>query len=170
MSTLVATASVSVLNASYEPLGATTLARAIALVNNGLAAIEEADDSRLLRFANGEFLFPKVIRLLRFIKVPFSFRDEYWSRAGVLRRDNHTCAYCSKSSSDGVRMTIDHILARSLGGSDTWENTVACCQPCNSKKADKTMEEWGKPLLFQPTVPKRIYYKSGKKPGSKKNK
>lgn len=166
MSTLVASASVSVLNASYEPLGATKLARAIALVNSGVAVVEE-EDSRILRFAGGEFKIPKVIRLLKFIKVPFHFKEEYWSRGGVLRRDNHTCGYCGKGAAEGLRMTIDHILAQSLGGTDSWTNTVAACQPCNSKKANKTMEEWGRPLMFEPTTPMRVYYKSGKRPGSK---
>ncbi len=32
--------------------------------------------------------------------------------------------------------TIDHIIPLSLGGPDTFENTVAACTPCNSAKAN----------------------------------
>lgn len=166
---LVATAPVVVLNASYLPLGQTRLARAMALIINGHAVIEEADESRILRFAGGEHIFPKVIRMLKLVPVPFDYAAEYYSRGGVLRRDNYTCGYCGVKSSDtGVRMTMDHILPRSRGGRDEWMNAITACVDCNGKKGARTPEEAEMPLLFEPSVPMKIYLRGGKSHRKKK--
>lgn len=159
----IATYSVSVLNASYEGLGSTKLDRALNLVIHGKAEIIEYDESREIRSISGTiFNLPKVIRLLKFVKVPFHYSEEYFSKSGVLRRDNHTCGYCGKTAAQGVTLTHDHILPKSRGGKDTWMNAITACVKCNGKKSDKTPEEARMPLLFQPTVPMRIYFKSDK--------
>ena len=54
----------------------------------------------------------------------------------MLRRDAHRCAYCGGGAS-----TIDHVLPRSRGGADSWENLVACCLRCNNVKGDRTPQE-----------------------------
>ena len=51
----------------------------------------------------------------------------------MLRRDLHTCAYCS-----GPADTVDHLLPQSRGGLNTWLNTVAACTRCNNLKANRT--------------------------------
>lgn len=153
-----ATISVSVLNASYEPLGNTRLPRAMALVLRGDAVIEEADPERQVHHKNGSHPWPLIIRLLRYIKVPMRYAEAAWTKAGVLKRDGHRCGYCTKRAGT----TVDHILPQSRGGGNTWENTIACCQPCNSKKDDLTPEEARMPLLFTPTVPMRVYISSKK--------
>jgi 5-methylcytosine-specific restriction endonuclease McrA len=66
----------------------------------------------------------------------------------VLRRDEHRCAYCARSAA-----TIDHVLPRSRGGRDTWENLVACCLRCNNTKGDHTPAEMGWQLRFTPGMP-----------------
>ncbi|MGB7184392.1 MAG: hypothetical protein WBD51_20850, partial [Burkholderiaceae bacterium] len=40
-------------------------------------------------------------------------------------------------------------------GTDRWTNVVASCRSCNQRKANKTPEEAGMPLLFLPYVPSR---------------
>ena len=66
----------------------------------------------------------------------------------MLRRDEHRCAYCGRSAA-----TIDHVLPRSRGGRDTWENLVACCLRCNNTKGDHTPAEMGWELRFTPGMP-----------------
>lgn len=61
-------------------------------------------------------------------------------------RDEGHCQYC------GVRLrrseaTVDHIIPRSKGGNNTWENVVLACSPCNHMKADRTPEQAGMPIL-----------------------
>lgn len=55
------------------------------------------------------------------------------TRYEVLRRDNHTCRYCGASAPD-VKLTVDHVLPVSLGGSDHPANLVAACKDCNAGK------------------------------------
>ena len=58
-------------------------------------------------------------------------------RAEVLSRDGHTCQMCGAAAGDvgedgrPVRIHIDHIKARSLGGSDDLSNLRALCSTCN---------------------------------------
>lgn len=53
---------------------------------------------------------------------------------------NHRCAYCGATD----RITQDHVIPLSQGGTDSIENVVPACRSCNSSKGDKTPEEWGK--------------------------
>lgn len=139
---------VLVLNATYEPISYSRLARAIALVVAGKAVIEESVPGRVLRHQTGEMPYPRLIRLLQFVKVPIRYGPASWSKAGVLKRDKHVCAYCGRTAT-----TIDHIQPASRGGLNTWENTVGACVKCNSKKRDRTPKEARMVLQFEPTVP-----------------
>lgn len=56
------------------------------------------------------------------------------TRYEVLRRDNHTCRYCGGHAPDVV-LTIDHVVPRTLGGSDDPSNLVAACKDCNAGKS-----------------------------------
>lgn len=49
--------------------------------------------------------------------------------AYVLDRDDYTCRWCG-----GPATTIDHVIARALGGSDSLDNLAAACSPCNSAR------------------------------------
>ena len=60
---------VLVLNASYEPLNVCSVRRAHVLVWKGKAEVIECHD-RPLRSASGAFIWPHVIRLLQYVRVP----------------------------------------------------------------------------------------------------
>lgn len=136
-----------VLNAGYEPLSVVSYRRALVLVMNGRAHIVETDHSHPVRTVLGEFQRPTVIVLARYVRLPHG-RTVPVSRRGVLRRDGHRCAYCQSHAS-----TIDHVVPRSRGGSDTWENLVACCLKCNNIKGDRTPQEMGWQLQQAPKAP-----------------
>jgi 5-methylcytosine-specific restriction endonuclease McrA len=136
-----------VLNAGYEPLAVVSFRRALMLVLNQKATVLEQSDELKLHSAHGEFELPSVILLQRYVRIPGS-RMIPVSRRGVLRRDNHRCAYCSKSAN-----TVDHVQPKSRGGADSWENLVACCLKCNNKKGDKTLAEIGWNLNRTPRMP-----------------
>ena len=59
------------------------------------------------------------------------------TRYEVMRRDNFTCRYCR---SDENKLTIDHVVPVSLGGSDAPDNLVAACRDCNSGKSSSTID------------------------------
>ena len=138
-----------VLNASYEPLAVVSVRRAVVLVLTEKAVMEHADDERVIRSASLQLPTPLVVRLLKFVRVPYR-RKLPWSRRGVLDRDRHRCGYC-----DGRANTVDHLLPVSRGGaSRSWLNTVSACVPCNQAKADRTPQEAGMRLLVKPHEPK----------------
>ncbi|MFG2328295.1 HNH endonuclease [Streptomyces sp. NPDC048604] len=55
-------------------------------------------------------------------------------RYEILRRDNHTCRYCG-ATAPGVPLRVDHVVPKALGGTDTPDNLVTSCEPCNSGKS-----------------------------------
>ncbi|AWK08454.1 HNH endonuclease [Streptomyces spongiicola] len=136
-----------VLNASFEPLSTVTLNRAVVLVLQDKAVVEQSHPALRVRAAAVELPVPRVIRLCRYVRVPFR-RQAPWSRRGVLVRDQHRCAYCGRRAT-----TVDHLVPRSRGGADNWLNTVASCAEDNHRKADRTPEQAGMPLLHEPFVP-----------------
>lgn len=52
-----------------------------------------------------------------------------------------TCYYCG-AKIEGRNKTIDHKTPISRGGTNAIENLCVCCQSCNSKKHNKTEEEY----------------------------
>ncbi|MFG2142047.1 HNH endonuclease [Streptomyces sp. NPDC048650] len=136
-----------VLNASFEPLSTVSLRRAVVLVMQDKAVVENSHPGLRIRAASVDVPVPRVIRLSRFVRVPFRRRAP-WSRRGVLVRDQHRCAYCGRRAT-----TVDHVVPRAQGGADTWLNTVASCAEDNHRKADRTPEQAGMRLLRRPFEP-----------------
>lgn len=154
---------IQVLNASYEPLSSTSIGRAVSLVLSGEATIHEHNGAVLRSNSGTEIPLPIVIRLERYVKVPFTYAPARWSKAGVLERDNRICGFCGKSGAD----TIDHIIPRSRfdnkSDADMWTNTICSCKTCNGKKADRTPEEANMELRFEPTTPVKMQFVSKNK-------
>lgn len=64
-----------------------------------------------------------------------SKRDKWREmRRQLLGEQNWRCAYCG-CSLEFETATIDHVIARSRGGGNDWDNLVVCCFPCNQDKA-----------------------------------
>ena len=136
---------VLVLNASYEPLNITTWRRAMVMLLKGKAEGLEHDSRRPIR---DDVLLPTVIRLRQFVRVPY--RQMPLTRRNVFQRDGHRCQYCGCADE---RLSIDHVIPRSRGGGDVWENVTTACLPCNVRKGNRTPREAGMPLARQPHRP-----------------
>ena len=142
------------LNATFEPLTALPLRRAVVLLVCGKAEVVHEDPTgRLLRSATTTVGVPSVIRLSRYVRVPYRTRIPL-TRAGLMYRDRFRCAYCG-----GKAETIDHVVPRSRGGAHSWENCVACCAKCNHRKADKSLSELGWSLRVVPRQPRGPHWK-----------
>lgn len=140
---------VVVLNASYEVLSVVALHRAIAYVLREKAVIVAEREGASVRSASGlEFPIPRVVRLNRYIRVPYHRRVPAWTKAGLLRRDGHRCGYCGEHGN-----TVDHILPVSRGGQSTWQNTIVACVICNTRKGNRTPGEAQMSLRHAPSVP-----------------
>jgi 5-methylcytosine-specific restriction endonuclease McrA len=145
---------VLLLNATYEPLTTLPLRRAVCLVLREKAEVVHHDISgALLRSATNSIQVPSVIRLRRYVRIPFRTRVPL-TRAALMRRDNYRCAYCGRHAE-----TIDQVQPRSRGGKHTWENCVASCMTCNHRKADRLLEEIGWTLPMIPAVPRGVHWR-----------
>lgn len=141
-------ADVLVLNASYEPLNVCTVRRAHVLVFKGKAEVVE-ELGKPLRSAAETFVWPHVIRLLSYVRVPKSVQRKI-SRRALFARDGWRCVYCGDGTS---RLTLDHVVPRSRGGDSVWENVVTSCAPCNLRKGNRLPEELEMRMLVTPRVP-----------------
>ena len=149
---------VLVLNSDYEPLNVCNLRRAIVLVYLGKADVlherDNASEATHLRSAEGSsFYAPSVVKLRSHVKRPLP--ELKLSRRSIFARDNYTCQYCGATGKD---LTIDHVVPKRNGGPMTWENLVACCRRCNTKKGDKPAEKVGMKLLRAPRRPRYTPY------------
>lgn len=72
-----------------------------------------------------------------------NFTSADWGR--MLERFGYKCAYCGKKSD---HLTHEHVLPLSRGGQHVEENIVPACQSCNSRKRNKTPQEWGVPIKW----------------------
>ena len=75
----------------------------------------------------------------------------------LFKRDGHTCAYCGYTFHDS-KLTVDHIIPSSRGGSDKWNNLISSCSPCNNRKKDRTPEEAKMPLKFKAYSPSKAQF------------
>ncbi|MCA1690883.1 MAG: HNH endonuclease [Acidimicrobiales bacterium] len=138
-----------VLNATYEPLCVVPIRRAVILVLKEKAEVLHTAD-RVLRSERAAIPVPSVIRLTYFVKVPFRARAAL-NRRAVFARDGGRCQYCGATAEN-----IDHVIPRSRGGQHIWENVVAACKPCNTRKEDRYLNEVGLTLRRRPTAPKEL--------------
>ena len=137
---------VLVLNADYSPLNVTTLHRGFNLVFTGKAEIVKSSDN-LIVTDKKSYERPVIIRLLNYVR--YVYRRLRVNRHKIYKRDGHKCVYCGNSK----QLTIDHLIPKSKGGKNTWENLVTCCSRCNVKKGDKTIDQAGLKLLKKPYEP-----------------
>ena len=137
---------VLVLNSSYEPINVCAARRALVLVLKGVASTEEHSSGHV-HSARHTLKVPSVIRLLEYRRIPTQTRA--LSRKNILMRDRYTCQYCHRTISAN-ELTLDHVLPRSRSGATSWENLVACCNPCNNRKGNRTPDEAGMRLARPP--------------------
>ncbi len=158
---------VLVLNRHFQPVQVTTAKRAFVLLYGGAAlALDEDGEShdfelwRLLPLRDGDdelpivggsLRVPRVLHLHRYDRTPrVSVR---LTRRNLMFRDAHQCQYCGKRP-PLRELNIDHVMPRSRGGPDSWENLVTACRVCNLRKGWKTPEEANMFLARNPFRPK----------------
>ena len=168
--------SVLVLNRFYLAVHIVGVRRAFALVYRELAEVLDIDDGQFanydfaswlemselrsseekqpqddwIRSVSFEVQVPRVIRLLRFDRVPrHSLR---FNRRNLFARDGHRCQYCGITP-PSHQLSLDHVVPRSRGGDNSWENVVCCCVRCNTRKGGRTPQEARMKLLKTPRKP-----------------
>lgn len=130
---------VIVLNADYTFLNVVTPKKAFSYIARGKVVIEKFTENTFTT-AEKSYKMPLIVRFTYLVRQIFG-RKVPWSKKNVCIRDGHVCAYCGIK--DKVKMTVDHVIPKSKGGANTFENTVASCKKCNNKKGDRTCTEVG---------------------------
>lgn len=141
---------VIVLNADFSFLNIVEVERAFLYIAKGKVIVEKYSES-CFNTAEAVFKIPKIVRFVHFVKQIYK-KTIPWSKRNVLIRDKYTCQYCGKASVDHM-ITIDHIMPKSRGGQNSFENTVAACFECNNSKDDRTPHEAGMSLRCAPRKP-----------------
>ena len=163
------------LNKIFAPIRVIDVRRALSLLVTGAAEVVDTEDPHLATYdfrswrelsmlraeceaekhawvglVRGCVAAPHVVRLTRFDRhrrvrnggVPLNRRNIY-------QRDANVCQYCGKRYPTS-ELSLDHVMPRSRGGGDTWENLVCACTGCNARKADKTPAEARMKLIRVP--------------------
>ncbi|MCF8413733.1 MAG: HNH endonuclease [Melioribacteraceae bacterium] len=117
------------------------------------AEIVETKKDYAVRSVSKTLPWPSVIRLKTYVNVPY--KKIILSRKNILKRDKHKCVYCGRGD---LPLTMDHIIPRSKGGVDSWENLAAACMPCNNRKGDRTPSEAGMRMRSSVYVPNHIMF------------
>ena len=106
-----------------------------------------------VRTARGAIRVPTVIVAVNFAKVP-KRRPRLCART-IRERDGNRCQYTGKllRPDEG---SLDHVLPRSRGGRDEWENLVWADKAVNSRKGNRLPHEAGLKLLNTPRAPREL--------------
>jgi len=138
------------LNADYRPMGVINWRRAIRLVMKGKAEVLKYSEKAIHTVSKTiTFLVPKLIRLLKFVRMLYRQRVPF-NKRNVFIRDGFTCCYCGEKH---TRLSLDHVTPKAQGGQSTFENVVTACFPCNNKKDNRTPEKAGMFLKKRPFAP-----------------
>ncbi len=155
-----------ILNRNWQPVTFVPVQTAIVNVMRDMASVLDVQDYLLLTFEewaelgrksdrvihtpNMVIAAPEVVVCKKYGERPP--RRVVFNRPNLYRRDQFTCQYCGVQlpASD---LQMEHVFPRSRGGPTSWENCVAACDSCNSRKADKTPDEAGMRLKSEPVKP-----------------
>jgi len=101
----------------------------------------------------GPIRVPTVIVAVNFAKVPKK-RPKLCAKT-IRERDGNRCQYTGKvlKPEEG---SLDHVVPRSRGGKDAWENLVWSSKDVNSRKGNRLPHEAGLRLLSVPRAPKEL--------------
>ena len=113
--------------------------------------VREGDHA--VRTARGAIRVPAVIVAVNYAHVPK--KRPKLSARNIRERDGNRCQYTGKllHPDEG---SLDHVVPRSRGGADTWENLVWSAKEVNQRKADRLPHEAGFKLLTIPRAPKEL--------------
>jgi len=147
-----------ILNASAEPLSFISVRRAVVLVLKDKAEIIEGHQEKRIRSAARELPYPLVVRLVKYVKIPRRWRTVV-TNSILFARDQHTCQYCGRTHTElgrKERLTREHVVPISRGGTNTWDNVATACSTCNHRKGNHLPREANMRLLNRPYEPKFV--------------
>jgi 5-methylcytosine-specific restriction endonuclease McrA len=167
-----------VLNRNWQAIHVRTPQEAFCMMATNVATaleIEFADDARAealrpvtwdewitlpvrpqdnaVQTVRGPIRVPTVIVAVNFARVPKK-RPKLCAKT-IRERDGNRCQYTGEllKPDEG---SLDHVVPRSRGGKDAWENLVWSSKAVNTKKGNHLPHEAGLKLLTVPRAPKEL--------------
>lgn len=104
-----------------------------------------------IQTSRGPVRIPQVVICSTFDKIIYN-KVQFPTKQNIYKRDNFTCVYTGRKLSK-EELSVDHVVPKSKGGKNTWENLVTCSRLLNSQKSNKTVEEAGLKLRYKPFKP-----------------
>jgi 5-methylcytosine-specific restriction endonuclease McrA len=79
-------------------------------------------------------------------KVAYEVAHWQWLRCRLSEAQNWKCCWCGVKTTDLRKVrhasTIEHVLPKSLGGSNEWENLAMSCEKCNNARGNMSADEF----------------------------
>lgn len=111
------------------------------------------DGDRFVLTVRGTIRIPGVVVAVNFARVPR--RRPSFNPRNIRERDGNRCQYTGRVLRPGEG-NVDHIVPRSRGGSDSWENCVWSAREINQRKGDRLPHEVGLQLVRPPAAPREL--------------
>ena len=112
--------------------------------------LEVKEEDKFLRTSHSKIKVPEIIVLSNYNKIPE--QNVKLTKKNIFLRDKYLCQYTGKKV-DPKNADIDHVIPKSKGGTNSWDNLVVSSKDINRKKGNKTPEEAGLKLIKQPRKP-----------------
>ena len=111
------------------------------------------DQDEAVHTIRGQIRVPTVIVAVNYAKVPRKC-PKLCAKA-IRERDGNRCQYTGRflHPNEG---SLDHVVPRSRGGKDAWENLVWSAKEVNQREANRLPHEAGLRLLSVPRAPKEL--------------
>lgn len=164
---------VLVLNRNWQPINVRSPQEALCQMATGVATALDIEGDQHIRPVKWEewitlpvrpqdhavqtvhrsIRIPAVIVAVNFARVPMK-RPKLSSKS-IRERDGNRCQYTGRQlrPEEG---SLDHVLPRSRGGRDTWENLVWASKEVNARKGNRLPHEAGLKLLKMPRSPREL--------------
>lgn len=121
---------------SYYPLSTCSWQEAVkAIFRDSVTVLAEYDQQ--VHSPSLTIKLPSVLVLKDYVQAA---QSPAFTRFNLFLRDRWTCQYCGHGFKT-PDLTFDHVVPRSRGGKTSWNNIVAACRPCNSKKGRRLPHE-----------------------------
>jgi 5-methylcytosine-specific restriction endonuclease McrA len=116
-------------------------------------ALPVRDGDQFVQTVRGAVRVPTVIIAVNYARVPKK-RPKLNAR-NIRERDGNRCQYTGRllAPDEG---SLDHVLPRSRGGKDAWENLVWSDKAVNARKGNRLPHEAGLKLLNPPRAPREL--------------
>jgi 5-methylcytosine-specific restriction endonuclease McrA len=139
-----------ILNGDYTFLNTVDWKRAVCLLMKGKTEVLKFSE-QVIRNGAGIIItrVPLVMKLIKLIRSIYKSRVPF-SKKNVFVRDKFRCVYCGAND---IRLTVDHVIPISQGGKNNFDNCVASCKPCNSRKGNRSPSEAKMFLKKRPYTP-----------------